>query len=516
MDDHLDNAQRQTLRVRRNSWTWRTEWPTWLVLVAICSGWFGVAVDARTLGVPGALALFALLGAWYMSLQHELMHGHPTRWPLVNALLGSLPLAVWLPYRIYRESHLRHHDSPHLTGPEHDPESYFVSSAAWQRAHAVLRALLIARNTFAGRLLLGPAFSLAATARDATRKLAQRDFSDLPAWLAHGAALAALTLWLEQVSGIAPWQFIVGAGYPALALSSVRSFHEHRVAHDPRHRTVINEAGWFWRLLFLNNNYHLVHHDLPYVPWFALREVYEASRQQYIERSGGFLVKGYGEWLKRYSFARIADPVHGGISGLPKSARQTHALPRNPPGVARTQQNRSSGDILRRAQSSQRRHIANVRTQFRRNKGLLVELLRLRDAGVNRIHANAPWSQFDGERSGNCIHRRLASAVQCGARAGYRARQRTDVENAAAALQMPCSLLRHQQHPQHVDVEVMPELLLGDVLERHALIHGRIIDNDVYLSELPDCLIEQILHILLPTNVDAGEHGVCAGISDSR
>jgi fatty acid desaturase len=27
--------------------------------------------------------------------------------------------------------------------------------------------------------------------------------------------------------------------------------------------------------LVLNNNYHAVHHDLPHVPWFALREVYE-------------------------------------------------------------------------------------------------------------------------------------------------------------------------------------------------------------------------------------------------
>jgi fatty acid desaturase len=64
-------------------------------------------------------------------------------------------------------------------------------------------------------------------------------------------------------------------------------------------------------LLFLNNNYHLVHHDLPHVPWFALREVYETSRQQYVERSGGFLVKGYSEWMKLYAFAAVAHPVAG-------------------------------------------------------------------------------------------------------------------------------------------------------------------------------------------------------------
>ena len=68
--------------------------------------------------------------------------------------------------------------------------------------------------------------------------------------------------------------------------------------------------------LVLNNNYHLVHHDLPHVPWFALREVYETSRQQYIERSGGFLVGGYSEWLKLYAFATVALPVYGDLSGL--------------------------------------------------------------------------------------------------------------------------------------------------------------------------------------------------------
>jgi fatty acid desaturase len=326
MADYLDDAQRRTLQQHRHSLTWRSEWPTWLVIAAIYAGWFAVATHARLLSMPLALALFALLGAWYMSLQHELLHGHPTRWPRINALLGALPLAVWFPYRVYRDLHMRHHDSPHLTGPELDPESYFVSAADWQRAHPVLRALLTARNTFAGRLLLGPAFALAATARDALRNIARRDYRDVPAWLAHGAALAFLTIWLERVSGIAPWLFICAAGYPALALSSVRSFHEHRVAHGARHRTVINEAGWFWRLLFLNNNYHAVHHDLPAVPWYALRSVYVARRHDYLARNGGFLVRGYGEWLRRYAVKPVAHAAHPLVDG---AVRSTHR--RRPP-----------------------------------------------------------------------------------------------------------------------------------------------------------------------------------------
>lgn len=316
---YLDDTQRNTLARLATSWTWRTQWPTWALIVTIYGGWFGVATHARELGLPFTALLLAVLGTWYMSLQHELLHGHPTRSPFFNALLGFAPLAVWFPYGIYRDSHLQHHDDPHLTHPERDPESYFVSALVWRRAGWAIRALLTLRNTFIGRLLVGPAFAIAATGVDALRRIRSGDWRDVPVWLAHFAALGALTAWLQRVCGIPAWVFIVGAGYGALSLGSIRSFQEHRAAQAHEHRTVINEAAWFWRLLFLNNNYHLVHHDLPHVPWFALREVYEMSRQQYIDRSGCFLVRGYSEWARRYLFARVAHPVYGDRSGLMQS-----------------------------------------------------------------------------------------------------------------------------------------------------------------------------------------------------
>lgn len=313
---YLDDTQRNTLARLATSWTWRTQWPTWALIVTIYGGWFSVATHARDLGLPLTTLLLAVLGTWYMSLQHELLHGHPTRSPFVNALLGFAPLAVCFPYGIYRDSHLRHHDDPHLTHPERDPESYFVSAIAWRRAGWAIRALLTFRNTFIGRLLVGPAFAIAATGVDALRQIRRGEWRDVPVWLAHFAALAALTAWLQHVCAVPAWVFIVGVGYGSLSLGSVRSFQEHRTAHAHEHRTVVNEAAWFWRLLFLNNNYHLVHHDLPHVPWFALRVVYETSRQQYIARSGGFLVRGYGEWMRCYAFARAAHPVYGDLSSL--------------------------------------------------------------------------------------------------------------------------------------------------------------------------------------------------------
>lgn len=194
---YLDDAQRQELQDRRSSWRWRSEWPTWTVVVAVYAGWFGVALNARTLGLAPTVALLAVLSCWYMSLQHELMHGHPTRWPLVNMLFSLAPLAVWFPYEVYRDSHLRHHDDAHLTEPGRDPESYYVAPEQWANAGAVLRAALAARTTFAGRVLIGPWFSIAASWWEATQAVAERRWRIVAGWAVHLVALAALAHWLE-------------------------------------------------------------------------------------------------------------------------------------------------------------------------------------------------------------------------------------------------------------------------------------------------------------------------------
>jgi fatty acid desaturase len=328
MSLYLDDAQRQQIQRLRASWRNRSEWPTWLLIATIYSAWFGTALNARSIGLPLASVLLAVLSCWYLSLQHELLHGHPTRFPLINALLGFAPLAFWFPYSVYRDSHLRHHDNENLTDPELDPESYFVSPRRWNDAGTGLRTVYALRNTLTGRMVVGPAFSIFGSLRFAVVQIAcgNRRGQVAATWAAHVLALAVLAAWLDHRCGIPPGVFAFGIGYPALSLGAIRSFYEHRAAREVGERTVINEAAWPWRLLFLNNNYHLVHHDLPHVPWYALREVYEPSRQRYIERSGGFLVEGYSVWMKLYAFAAVARPVQGDPSAF---------IPRNRPRSTR-------------------------------------------------------------------------------------------------------------------------------------------------------------------------------------
>jgi fatty acid desaturase len=326
MATYLDNRQRAELAHAARHWLWRSELPTWLLIVAVYASWFGVAVNANRIGLPLACVLLTLATTWFLSLQHELLHGHPTRLPWLNALLGAAPLGIWLPYRIYRRSHLEHHAAD-LTHPDGDPESYFLYAGDWHAAGPLVRRLYAARNTLTGRVLLQPAFAIASIGADAVGRVRHGNWEDVPTWIAHLLALGVLLVWLDTSCGMPAWLVLAGVGYPALSLAAIRSFHEHRVDPPFGARSVINDAGWAWRLLFLNNNYHLVHHDLPAVPWFALAWVYRRRAGDYLARTDGFLVRGYREWIFRYALravAPVAHPVYHAPAERPRDAGGHH------------------------------------------------------------------------------------------------------------------------------------------------------------------------------------------------
>ena len=315
---YLSLQQRAWLKARARSWLWRSELPTWLLIGVIYGGWFAVMLNAQMLGrLPATLLLIVFTG-WYMSLQHELIHGHPTRWPRVNQLFGTLPLAVWYPYGLYRDSHLAHHRNHTLTEPDEDPETYYLSAARWAKLPRWQQQLIHLRNTFLGRLLLGPLLDVAATFGGMWQALRHGDRPAIAMWLLHGTLLALLFFWMAR-QGFSPLWYLLTVSYPALALNKVRSFYEHRAADDPLARSVNNEAAWPWRMLFLNLNYHSVHHDLPGVPWYGLRRLYLRDREHYYQRNHGFRVAGYRVWLRQFWVRPVGVNVHPG-----RSAEKTH------------------------------------------------------------------------------------------------------------------------------------------------------------------------------------------------
>ena len=306
---YLTAQQRNLVHQLARGWLWRSELPTWLLMILIYSGWFASVIYWQTLGITFSTLLLILFTTWYLSLQHELIHGHPTRHPRLNQLFGTLPLAVWYPYGLYRDSHLAHHRNHTLTEPDEDPETYYVSPQRWERLKPWQQQIIHLRNTFPGRLLLGPLLDITATVKTLMLAFIQRNRAAMVMWLIHLTLLSALFYWMAQ-QAFSPLWFVLTVSYPALMLTKVRSFYEHRAEEAPLARSVNNEAALFWRLLFLNLNYHSVHHDLPGLPWYGLRKVYLLYRDGYHQRNHGFRVAGYGEWLMRYWRKSVAVNAH--------------------------------------------------------------------------------------------------------------------------------------------------------------------------------------------------------------
>ena len=99
------------------------EWPTvgliaavYLVLISLI--WFHASLPWWVI-----LPIGAYCAALHASLQHEVLHGHPTGNRLLNESLVFVTPTMWLPYHRYRQTHLSHHNDSNLTDPRLDPES---------------------------------------------------------------------------------------------------------------------------------------------------------------------------------------------------------------------------------------------------------------------------------------------------------------------------------------------------------------------------------------------------------
>ena len=280
------------------------EWPTWLLIIAIYSGWFAALAWYAHAPSAGPLVVLVVLGAWYMSLQHELVHNHPTQNVKLNRALGLLPMAVWYPFDVYRDSHLAHHRDELLTFPGIDPESNYTEPADYVRFSAAWRFLLNAQRTSVGRFFITPAFSIANLLQPLTQLENWRNSAFRTTWLQHLVLLAAMLWAIEYFTGMPAWIY-VSISYFMLSVAFMRSFYEHRPAANAMHRIVINEASWPWRLLYLNNNFHAVHHERPGLPWYAIPAVYWQERERYINGNGHFFFQGYMRLFARHAVKPI-------------------------------------------------------------------------------------------------------------------------------------------------------------------------------------------------------------------
>jgi len=283
------------------------EWPT-VALVALCYlTWGALTLAAASLPLAIVVPLLAVAITLHSSLQHEVIHGHPLPSRTLSEALVFPPIGLFVPYQRFRELHRAHHRDSNLTDPYDDPESFYLDPVVWHQLPLALRGLFRMNNTLLGRMLLGPAISIAAFVAGDLRAIRRGDRAILRAWLLHGAGLVLVAAWLALVATIPLPAYIVGA-YLGFSVLTIRTFLEHQAHERAGGRTVIIEDRGPLALLFLNNNFHAVHHAHPQVPWYALPGVYAARRDEFLRRNLGYRYPSYAAIFRRY-LLRPKEPV---------------------------------------------------------------------------------------------------------------------------------------------------------------------------------------------------------------
>jgi fatty acid desaturase len=215
-----------------------------VVLIALTYGalatlmWFYYALPFWAI-VPLAGYLIALHG----SLQHEVLHGHPTRNAGLNELLVAINFSLWFPYRRYHKLHLIHHNDENLTDPTLDPESYYLLPDEWAKLPAPLKQLYTINNTLAGRMILGPIIGTIRFWSSEFLAIAKGDMAIAKAWAWHIPACAITLFYAVYVCGIPVWAYLVMFAWPGIAFSLIRSFCEHQAVKDVGERTIVVESS---------------------------------------------------------------------------------------------------------------------------------------------------------------------------------------------------------------------------------------------------------------------------------
>ncbi|MDJ0896732.1 MAG: fatty acid desaturase [Alphaproteobacteria bacterium] len=288
----------------------RIEWQTVALALVIYAAFAGVTWFYSEIPWWLFAPLAAIIVCMQGSLQHEAIHGHPTPWQRINAALAMPSLSLWIPYEIYRRQHLIHHRTDALTSPTRDPESFYVTAERWSELGLPLRALLIFNTTLAGRLTVGPAIVMAQFFAAQLRLLAKGDRFLWRAWGRHVLVMIPLIYWITAVCEIPFLVYVALAAYPGLSLTLLRSFAEHRPEDGRMRSSVLIEAAWPFRLLFLGNNYHALHHAQPTVPWYRLHGLYRLHRDRLRRANGGYAFDGYGDLAAKYLLRPLHVPSH--------------------------------------------------------------------------------------------------------------------------------------------------------------------------------------------------------------
>ena len=285
------------------------EWRTLGVIVAVYAGVIAIVMNHEALTPWLVIPLLGVLGAWHLSMQHEMLHGHPFNRQWMNDFVGSIPVTLWIPYLSFKRDHLEHHVSD-LTHPGLDNESYYVSPEAWAKAGKLKRAAFWANRTILFRMFVWVFVSTTTYLWSKVRLMARGDRSTWVEVLIHSLGVVVVVYFVRSVAHMPLWQFALGTTYGGRILNAIRPFPEHRYVAGTETRTAMIMAGPVMSLLMLNNNLHIAHHAEPHVSWYEVPKLSRRVNAVERAREAGLLYEGgYAEVFRKFSFKPMGSPL---------------------------------------------------------------------------------------------------------------------------------------------------------------------------------------------------------------
>ena len=268
--------------------------------------WVLLVLFASTLSLWVAVPMMALTLTMHSSLQHEAIHGHPFQQRWIDEALMWPGVGLFVPYGRFRDLHLAHHKDADLTDPYDDPESFYFDSDVFHTLPKWVQFVLTINNTLIGRLLIGPIVGLEGYLRTELFRSLCREKVVWRDWAVHLLTLVPV-FWIISLGTMPVWAYLLAA-YLGMSVLKIRTYAEHRAHEQAAGRSVIVEDRGLFAFLFLNNNFHAVHHAHPQVPWYSIPALYRTRRDEFLARNRGYRFKNYRAVFTEYAF-RQKEPV---------------------------------------------------------------------------------------------------------------------------------------------------------------------------------------------------------------
>jgi len=245
-------------------------WNPTTTLFVLAVGGFGLGAAGMLAGLlPAAPGVLWLTVCLYLSFTvlHDAMHGTAHRSKTVGNAMGRVcGLLLMAPLPLFRGVHHAHHG--HTNDPDRDPDLIVAAGPAWLRPVSLAATLPAYRWAFyRQRLWRDRAGLREAVASDVAL------FAFLVWAFVWGPGVWMLLLWIAPVMLAALWLAFAFDYLPHYPHSQQGRYYDTRVY-----------PGRVANLLFLGQNYHLIHHLWNTIPWYRYQQVFDAIEPELRER----------------------------------------------------------------------------------------------------------------------------------------------------------------------------------------------------------------------------------------